>query len=115
MVGPLIDHKSVQCIFGPAIGLVSFTTDDEAVELANATDFGLSGALRDIYWGMQLARRVETGMMPINDQSANDEVHTPFGGEKSSGTGRFGGDFILEELTTVQWVSVQKTARQYPF
>jgi aldehyde dehydrogenase (NAD+) len=161
VVGPLIDHKSVQRIlgilqsavvdgavietgnvaegnvlqptvlsgvtkdmrafkeeiFGPAVGLVSFATDDEAIELANATDFGLSGALytRDIYRGMQLARRVETGMMHINDQSANDEVHTPFGGEKSSGTGRFGGDFILEELTTVQWVSVQKVARQYPF
>ncbi|QDK77531.1 aldehyde dehydrogenase family protein [Spirosoma sp. KCTC 42546] len=161
VVGPLIDHKSVQRIlgilqsavadgavvetgnraegnvlhptvlsgvtkhmrvfkeeiFGPAVGLVSFANDEEAIELANATDFGLSGALytRDIYRGMQLARRVETGMMHINDQSANDEVHTPFGGEKSSGTGRFGGDFILEELTTVQWVSVQKVARQYPF
>lgn len=104
-------------IFGPAVGLVSFADDEEAIELANATDFGLSGALytRDIYRGMQLARRVETGMMHINDQSANDEVHTPFGGEKSSGTGRFGGDFILDELTTVQWVSVQNVARQYPF
>ncbi|GAB4021291.1 aldehyde dehydrogenase family protein [Spirosoma koreense] len=161
VVGPLIDHKSVQRIlgilqsavadgavvetgnaadgnvlqptvlsgvtkamrifkeeiFGPAVGLVSFATDEEAIELANATDFGLSGALytKDIYRGMQLARQVETGMMHINDQSANDEVHTPFGGEKSSGTGRFGGDFILDELTTVQWVSVQKVARQYPF
>ena len=161
VVGPLIDHKSVQRIlgilqsavtagavvetgnvangnilqptvlsgvtrdmrvfkeeiFGPAVGLVSFANDEEAIELANATDFGLSGALytRDIYRGMQLARRVETGMMHINDQSANDEVHTPFGGEKSSGTGRFGGDFILDELTTVQWVSVQKVARVYPF
>ena len=104
-------------IFGPAVGLVSFANDEEAIELANATDFGLSGALytRDIFKGMQLARRVETGMMHINDQSANDEVHTPFGGEKASGKGRFGGDFILEELTTVQWVSVQKEARQYPF
>jgi aldehyde dehydrogenase (NAD+) len=104
-------------IFGPAVGLVSFTDDDEAVELANATDFGLSGAIhtKDVYRGMQMARRIETGMMHINDQTANDEIHAPFGGEKSSGTGRFGGNFILDELTTVQWVSVQYQARQYPY
>ena len=104
-------------IFGPAVGLISFRDDDEAVELANATDFGLSGAIhtKDVYRGMQLARRVETGMMHINDQTANDEIHAPFGGEKSSGTGRFGGNFILDELTTVQWVSVQYQTRQYPF
>jgi aldehyde dehydrogenase (NAD+) len=104
-------------IFGPAVGLVSFANDDEAVELANATDFGLSGAIhtKDVYRGMQMARRIETGMMHINDQTANDEIHAPFGGEKSSGTGRFGGNFILDELTTVQWVSVQYQKRQYPY
>jgi acyl-CoA reductase-like NAD-dependent aldehyde dehydrogenase len=104
-------------IFGPAVGILPFATDDEAIALANATNFGLSGAVhtRDIYRGMQLARQVETGMIHINDQSANDEVHTPFGGEKSSGTGRFGGEFILEELTTVQWVSVAREPLHYPF
>lgn len=104
-------------IFGPAVGIMSFATDEEAITLANATDYGLSGALhtRDIYRGMKLARKVETGMIHINDQSDNDEVHAPFGGEKSSGTGRFGGDFILEEMTTVQWVSVAHEPRQYPF
>lgn len=104
-------------VFGPAVGLVPFADDAEAVELANATDYGLSGALhtRDIYRGMEVARQIETGMIHINDQTANDEVHTPFGGEKGSGTGRFGGNFILEEMTTVQWVSVQRQVRQYPF
>ncbi|WP_374950092.1 aldehyde dehydrogenase family protein [Mucilaginibacter sp.] len=104
-------------IFGPAVGLVSFKDDDEAVTLANATDFGLSGAIhtKDVYRAMQLSKRIKTGMMHINDQTANDEIHAPFGGEKSSGTGRFGGNFILDELTTVQWVSVQYQTRQYPF
>ncbi|WP_020604566.1 aldehyde dehydrogenase family protein [Spirosoma spitsbergense] len=104
-------------IFGPAVGIMSFATDEEAIALANATDYGLSGALhtRDVYRGMKLARTVETGMIHINDQSDNDEVHAPFGGEKLSGTGRFGGDFILEEMTTVQWVSVAHEPRQYPF
>jgi len=104
-------------IFGPATGLVVFDTEEEAVQLANATDFGLSGAIftKDIFRAMQMARNIETGMVHINDQTANDEVHAPFGGEKGSGTGRFGGSFIMDELTTVQWVSVQKKRRLYPF
>jgi aldehyde dehydrogenase (NAD+) len=104
-------------IFGPATGLVIFDSDEEAVQLANSTEFGLSGAIftMDIYRAMQMARNIETGMVHINDQTANDEVHAPFGGEKGSGTGRFGGSFIMDELTTVQWVSVQKKRRIYPF
>ena len=104
-------------IFGPAVSIMSFRTDEEAISLANATEYGLSGAVhtRDIYRGMKLARQVETGMIHINDQSDNDEIHAPFGGEKSSGTGRFGGDFMLEEMTTVQWVSVAYEPRKYPF
>jgi aldehyde dehydrogenase (NAD+) len=103
-------------IFGPAVGIISFKDDDEAVELANDTPYGLSGALhtRDIQRGIALARRVETGMIHINDQTVNDEPQTPFGGEKDSGIGRFGDDFILDELTTVQWVSVQAKPRRYP-
>jgi len=104
-------------VFGPAIGLISFKNDDEAVDLANASEFGLSGAIhtKDIYRGIELAKRIESGMIHINDQSLNDEINSPFGGEKSSGTGRFGGEFILEELTTVQWISVQAQERSYPF
>lgn len=104
-------------IFGPAVGLISFKDDAEALDLANGTEFGLSGALhtRDLQRGIQFAKQVETGMIHINDQSVNDEMNTPFGGEKNSGVGRFGGEFILEEMTTVQWVSVQVEPRQYPF
>jgi aldehyde dehydrogenase (NAD+) len=104
-------------IFGPAVGLVRFKDDEEALELANGTEFGLSGALhtRDLQRGIQFAKRIETGMIHINDQSVNDEMNTPFGGEKNSGVGRFGGDFILDEMTTVQWISVQVEPRKYPF
>lgn len=104
-------------VFGPAVRLVSFKDDEDAIRLANATPFGLSGALhtRDVYRGMKMARQIETGMVHINDQSVNDEPNTPFGGEKESGVGRFGGEFILEEMTTVQWVSVQRELRTYPF
>lgn len=104
-------------VFGPAVGLVRFKTDKEAIELANGTDYGLSGALhtRDLQRGFNVAKQIETGMIHINDQSVNDEMNTPFGGEKDSGVGRFGDDFIVDELTTVQWISVQVQPRKYPF
>lgn len=104
-------------VFGPAVGLIRFKTDEEAIELANGTEYGLSGALhtRDLQRGIQFAKQVETGMIHINDQSVNDEMNTPFGGEKNSGVGRFGNEFIVDELTTVQWISVQVKPRQYPF
>jgi acyl-CoA reductase-like NAD-dependent aldehyde dehydrogenase len=95
-------------VFGPAVGLIRFKTDEEAIELANGTDYGLSGALHttNLQRGIQIAKQIETGMIQIN---------TPFGGEKDSGVGRFGDDFIVDEMTTVQWVSVQVEPRKYPF
>lgn len=104
-------------VFGPAVGLIRFKDDQEAIELANATEFGLSGALhtRDLQRGIRIAKQIETGMIHINDQSVNDEPNTPFGGEKDSGVGRFGGHWIMDELTTVQWISYQDEPRQYPF
>jgi len=104
-------------VFGPAVGLIPFRDDEEAIRLANATPFGLSGALhtKDLLRGLRVARRIDTGMVHINDQSVNDEPNAAFGGEKDSGIGRFGDGFILEEMTTVQWISVQATPRQYPF
>lgn len=103
-------------IFGPAVGLIRFKNDAEAVMLANDTPYGLSGALhtKDLLRGIELCKQVETGMIHINDQTVNDEPQTPFGGEKDSGIGRFGDNFILDEMTTVQWVSVQVKPRVYP-
>ena len=52
----------------------------------------------------------------MNDQSVNDEPHMPFGGEKDSGLGRFNGEWVLEEFTTLKWLSVQHNRRNYgPF
>lgn len=104
-------------IFGPVAVVIKYKTDDEAVELANATKYGLSGAIQtsNTERGVQLAQRLETGMVHINDQSVNDEANAAFGGMKESGLGRFNGEFVLEEFTTMQWISVQHTPREYPF
>ncbi|MFL1897187.1 aldehyde dehydrogenase family protein [Aquimarina sp. 2-A2] len=105
-------------IFGPVAPIIRFKTEEEALNIANSKDFGLSGALhtKDIEKGTAFARSVETGMIHINDQTVNDEANAPFGGEKGSGLGRFNGDFVLEEFTRLQWVTVQHERRDYaPF
>ena len=96
--------------------LIAFRDEAEMLRLANELNFGLSGALhtRNVERGVQLARAVETGMIHVNDQSVNDEPNAPFGGERGSGMGRFGGEWVMEEMTRVQWVTVQHEPREYP-
>lgn len=105
-------------IFGPVAAIIRYKDEEEALKIANSKDFGLSGALHttNIEKGVAFARKVETGMIHINDQTVNDEPNVPFGGEKGSGIGRFNGEFILEEFTRLQWVSIQHKDRDYaPF
>lgn len=104
-------------IFGPVAVILSFKDDAEALKLSNELPYGLSGAVHgSIYRATEFARQVETGMIHVNDQSVNDEPHLPFGGEKDSGLGRFNGEWVLEEFTTLQWVSVMHERREYkPF
>ncbi|SCY07015.1 aldehyde dehydrogenase (NAD+) [Nonlabens sp. Hel1_33_55] len=105
-------------IFGPVAAIIRFKTEEDALKIANSKDFGLSGALhtKNIEKAVAFARKVETGMIHINDQTVNDEPNVPFGGEKGSGVGRFNGEFILEEFTRLQWVSIQHEDRDYaPF
>ena len=105
-------------IFGPVAPIIRFKTDEEALKIANSQDYGLSGALhtKDIEKGVEFASKVITGMIHINDQTVNDEPNVPFGGEKGSGIGRFNGDYIIEEFTRLQWISLQHQPRDYaPF
>lgn len=105
-------------IFGPVAVLIPFENDEEAIELANAYPYGLSGSVHssNIERGTQVAHNIHTGMIHVNDQPVNDEAHMPFGGEKNSGLGRFNGEWVLEEFTTLKWLSVQHNRRDYsPF
>lgn len=63
----------------------------------------------------ELALQVDAGMTHINDQTVNDAPHTPFGGNKASGVGRFGNPWVVEEFTMTKWVSVQTKYRQFAF
>jgi acyl-CoA reductase-like NAD-dependent aldehyde dehydrogenase len=103
--------------FGPVAAIIPVESEEEAIQIANASDFGLSGSVfaGDLDHGVEVALQIHTGMIHVNDQSVNCESHIPFGGEKSSGLGRYGGNWSLEEFTTVRWVSVQKETRPFPF
>ncbi|MGG0939098.1 aldehyde dehydrogenase family protein [Brevibacillus centrosporus] len=104
-------------LFGPAVCIFKFASEEEAVQMANETPFGLSGAIhtRDLERGAQMAKRIETGMIHINDGTINDEPIVAFGGEKHSGLGRLNGQWSLEEFSTLKWISVQHKPRQFPY
>ncbi|ANU13143.1 Aldehyde dehydrogenase [Planococcus halocryophilus Or1] len=111
---PLAENE----IFGPVAILIPFDNDEEVIEMANAYPFGLSGAVHsgNIERGTNIAHQIHTGMIHVNDQPVNDEAHMPFGGEKDSGLGRFNGEWVLEEFTTLKWLSVQHGRSEYgPF
>jgi aldehyde dehydrogenase (NAD+) len=106
-----------QEMFGPAVVVIPFDTDEDAVRLANDSDYGLSGAVHtgDIDRGMRVARQVDTGMIHINDASIHDEPIVAFGGAKNSGVGRLNGQWSLDEFTVMKWVSVNHGRRQFPY
>jgi betaine-aldehyde dehydrogenase len=94
-------------IFGPVVVVIPFDTEEEAIRLANATPYGLSGSIwsRDIGKALRTARGVQAGVLSIN---SNSSVHTeaPFGGYKMSGIGRELGMHALELYTEVKNVFV---------
>jgi aldehyde dehydrogenase (NAD+) len=98
-------------LFGPIAPLIRSRDEDDALRIANDTSYGLSGAVitKDQERGVQFAKRLETGMAHVNDQPVNDLPNNPFGGEKNSGIGRFGGEWAIEAFTTDQWVTLQHT------
>ena len=101
-------------VFGPVITIIRAQDEADALRLANDTEYGLSSAVftADLDRGVRFAQQIQAGMTHINDSTMHGEQHVPFGGEKNSGIGRFGGTWIVEELTTVHWISIQRTPRR---
>ncbi|MEL7939613.1 aldehyde dehydrogenase family protein [Pseudomonas delhiensis] len=104
-------------IFGPLVGIQAARDAEHALELANASEYGLSSAVftSSLERGVQFAQRIHAGMTHVNDMPVNDEPNAPFGGEKNSGLGRFNGDWAIEEFTTDHWITLQHSPRPYPF
>ncbi len=94
-------------IFGPVAPIVTFKTEDEAVALANATEYGLVAYVftKDHNRGMRMANRIETGMMGLNAGVISNAA-APFGGVKQSGLGREGSVEGIEEYQYTQYVGM---------
>jgi len=105
-------------IFGPVASLTRFKTDDEAVVLANSSDYGLSAGIisRSVGRAMALGAQLNVGLLHINDQTVGDEVVNPFGGRGQSGNGTsIGGPANWDEFSQWQWVTIRDAPPAYPF
>ncbi|BEP13326.1 benzaldehyde dehydrogenase [Acidothermaceae bacterium B102] len=106
-------------IFGPVAPVMRFADAEEAIRLATTTEYGLAVGIvtRDVMKALDLAARIPSGIVHINDQTVNDEANSPFGGVSASGTGsRFGGAAAnIEAFTETQWVTVRAEPPTYPF
>ena len=102
--------------FGPVAAIIRVGTLDEAVRVANETQFGLSAAVfgRDQARAMGVAKRIESGICHVNGPTVHDEAQMPFGGMKESGYGRFGGSAGIAEFTELRWITTQDGALHYP-
>ena len=105
-------------IFGPVAPVTTFRTDEEALALANSSEYGLVGAVysRSMSRGLSIAQRIKAGMVHVNDGTLNDEATIPFGGTGMSGNGaRYGGEANLDNFTEWQWVTVRDEPPTFPF
>src|SRR3984957_20260867 len=105
-------------VFGPVAPVVRFGSLDEVAKLAADSEYGLSlGILtRDVMRGLELARKIPTGIVDINDETMNDSPHTRLGGLRASGTGaRFGGAANIDAFTDTRWVTIRGDIAPYPF
>jgi benzaldehyde dehydrogenase (NAD) len=107
-----------QEVFGPVAPVIRFSTAEEAAAIAAQTEYGLSlGILtKDVMRGLDLARKIPTGIVHINEQTVDDEANVPFGGIFDSGTGtRFGGTANLDAFTETRWITIRGDIAPYPF
>lgn len=102
--------------FGPVCTVQRFENVEQAIQLANDSEFGLAAAVfsQDLAEAMHVAKQIESGICHINAATVHDEAQMPFGGMKNSGYGRFGGQACIDEFTELRWISIQAGQRHYP-
>ncbi|MCZ9881393.1 NAD-dependent succinate-semialdehyde dehydrogenase [Arthrobacter sp. B2a2-09] len=94
-------------IFGPVAPIITFKSEDEAINLANNTEYGLVAYVytKDLNRGLRVSEKIETGMLGLNAGVISNAA-APFGGVKQSGLGREGGFEGIEEYLTTQYVGI---------
>ncbi len=103
--------------FGPVVTVVRVRGDEEAIRVANDTEYGLAAAVfsRDIARALKVAEQIQSGICHINGATVHDEAQMPFGGVKNSGWGRFGGRSAIAEFTDLRWLTIETQPGHYPF
>lgn len=104
-------------IFGPVISITAFSNDEEAVKLANDTEYGLSAGIQSLNVGRAttVAEQLHVGLVHINDQTVNDDGTMPMGGRGASGNGsRHGGPANWDEFTQWRWTTTRSVPARYP-
>ena len=103
--------------FGPIAPVIRVADDQDAVRVANDTEYGLSAAVfsKSISRAITVSRQIHSGICHINGPTVQDEAQIPFGGVKASGYGRFGGRGGVEAFTYLRWVTIETQKPHYPF
>ncbi|QUQ65307.1 aldehyde dehydrogenase family protein [Kutzneria sp. CA-103260] len=104
-------------IFGPVAPVTVARTEQEAVALANQTEYGLAAAIQtgSVARGLALAEQLDAALIHINDQTVNDTAFAPFGGRKASGNGSsHGAEQNSEAFTQWQWLTMRDTSKPFP-
>ncbi len=103
--------------FGPVVIIAKADSPEQALDLANNTEYGLSAAVftNDLKQASFFSENIEAGMVHVNGPTVRDEAHIPFGGIKNSGLGREGGRYSIEEMTELKWVTIQNEKAHFPF
>jgi 5-carboxymethyl-2-hydroxymuconic-semialdehyde dehydrogenase len=102
-------------IFGPVLTAIGFDTEEEAISIANDTEYGLAGYIwtNDSGRVMRMAQEVEAGMLWVNSEN-NRNLPSPFGGVKMSGIGRDGGDFSFDFYMETKNVCIAHGTHKVP-
>ncbi|MDP3676821.1 MAG: aldehyde dehydrogenase [Novosphingobium sp.] len=102
--------------FGPVTTIVRVKGTEEAISVANDTEYGLAAAVfgRDAHRAFNVARQIEAGHVHVNGATVQNEPQAPYGGMKNSGYGRFDGRAVIDEFTEVKWVTIEPADQPYP-
>jgi vanillin dehydrogenase len=102
--------------FGPVVSVIASDNVEDAVRIANDTEYGLAAAVfgQDTERALAVAARIQSGICHVNGATVHDEPTAPFGGVKASGWGRFGSGQVVHEFTTARWITVSEEPRHYP-
>ena len=114
-ITPSMRIYSEEC-FAPIAQIIRCSTDEDALTLANDSDYGLSAAVfsQDTNRALNIARRIESGICHINSTTIADEAQAPFGGMKASGYGRFGSKAAIDEFTELRWITISEPSSASP-